>query len=319
VEQAHTLQAHCSAAFAAVSSPAADDQCCCWMEAALQQVTTAVAGLQQGAGRVPTGQGAARQGTTAHGVGQRQRGCYRCGSATHMWEECPHPFEGQGALSSGAQCSECMLDSGCTRDMHHGGDLRKRAFSDYRKFDKPILVFFGKRGVTAAAVGLGTMALQACEGALILPDALYVPELHEPLYSMKAALRRGLSVHFWPSSKPGGADQIILIQNGRTVLTAGPRGDLYCLHEQPTLMAAARMATASARELDVAQDCHRSLGHVRFGTLPDLCRAGMLRDDVTPAAFVQARKESVCEPCVLGKLRRGSHPSRRPQQIRMLG
>jgi hypothetical protein len=26
----------------------------------------------------------------------------------------------------------------------------------------------------------------------------------------------------------------------------------------------------------------------------------------------------VCEPCVLGKLRRGSHPSRRPQQIRVL-
>jgi hypothetical protein len=136
---------------------------------------------------------------------------------------------------------------------------------------------------------------------------------------VKAALRRGLSVHFWPSSRPGGADWIALIQNGRTVLTAGPRGDLYYLHERSTLMAAARMATASARELDVARDCHRSLGDVGFGTLADLCRAGMLRDDVTLAAFVQARKESVFEPCMLGKLRRGSHPSRRPQQIRVLG
>jgi hypothetical protein len=69
----------------------------------------------------------------------------------------------------------------------------------------------------------------------------------------------------------------------------------------------------------VAQDCHQSLGHVGFGTLADLCRAGMLRDVVTPSAFVQARKESVCEPCVLGKLRRGSHASRKLQQIRMLG
>jgi hypothetical protein len=203
--------------------------------------------------------------------------------------------------------------------MHHGGDLRERAFSDYRKFDKPILVFLGKRGVTAAAVGSGTMVLQACEGPLILPDVLYVPQLDEPLFSVKAALRCGLSVHFWPSSKPGGADRIARIQNSRTVLTAGPRGDLYYLHERPTLMAAARMATASARELDVAQDCHRSRGHVRFGTLPDLCCAGMVRDDVTPAAFVQARKESVCEPCVPGKLRWGSHPSRRPQQNRVLG
>jgi hypothetical protein len=198
--------------------------------------------------------------------------------------------------------------------MHHGGDLRDRAFSDYRKFDKTILLFFGKRGVTAAAVALMTVVLQACEGPLILPDVWFVAELDGPLFSAKAALRRGLSVHFWPSSRLGGADQIALIQSGRTVLTTGPRGDLYCLHERSTLMAAARIATASARELDVARDCHRSLGHIGFGTTADLCRAGMLRDDATPAAFVQACKESVSEPCMLGKLRRGSHPSCRPQQ-----
>jgi hypothetical protein len=179
-----------------------------------------------------------------------------------------------------------MLDSGCTHDMHQGGDLRERALSDYRKFDKPILVFFGKRGVTAAAVGSGTMVLQACEGPLILPDVLHVPELDGPRFLVKAAQRHGLSVHFWPSNRPGGADRIALIQNSRTVLTAGLRGDLYYLHERSTLMAAARMVTASARELDVARDCHRSLGHVGFGTLADLCCAGMLRDHVTPAAFV---------------------------------
>jgi hypothetical protein len=177
VEQVHALRVRCPAALAAVSAPAADDQRWCRMEVALQQVTTAVVGLQQGAEREPTGQGAARQGTTAHGVGPPQRRCYRCGSVTHMWRECPHPFAGQGALSSGAQCSEWMLDSGCNHDMHHGGDLRERAFSDYRMLDKPILVFFVKRGVTAAAVGSGTMALQACEGPLILRDVLYVPEL----------------------------------------------------------------------------------------------------------------------------------------------
>jgi hypothetical protein len=91
MEQAHTLRVRCPAAFAAVSAPAADDQRWCRMEAVLQQATTAVAGLQQGAGREPTGQGAARQGTTAHGAGQRQHRCYRCGSATHMWRESPHP------------------------------------------------------------------------------------------------------------------------------------------------------------------------------------------------------------------------------------
>jgi hypothetical protein len=58
VEQAHTLRVRCPAAFAAVfSAPAADAQRWCRMETALQHVTTAVAGLQQGAGREPTGQG----------------------------------------------------------------------------------------------------------------------------------------------------------------------------------------------------------------------------------------------------------------------
>jgi hypothetical protein len=125
-----------------------------------------------------------------------------------------------------------MHDSGCTHDMQHERDLRKRTFPDIRKFDKPILEFFGKRGVTAAAVGSGTMVLQACEGPLILPDVLYVAELDGPLFSVKAALGRGLSVHFWPSSRPGGADQIALIPNGRTVLTAGSREDLEYVHER---------------------------------------------------------------------------------------
>jgi hypothetical protein len=64
---------------------------------------------------------------------------------------------------------------------------------------------------------------------------------------------------------------------------------------------------------------NEAIGHAGFGTLADLCRAGMLRDDVTAAAFVQARKESVCEPCVLNRLRRGCHPLLRPQQLRVLG
>jgi hypothetical protein len=102
-----------------------------------------------------------------------------------------------------------------------------QAFRMYRKFNEPVLVYIGKRGVTAAAVGSGTMVLQGCEGFRMdanLPDLLHVPELDGPLFSAKAALRRGLSTHFWPPSIPGGADQVSLTQGGRTVLTAGARG-----------------------------------------------------------------------------------------------
>jgi hypothetical protein len=128
VEQTRTLRMRSPAAFAAVPTPAADEQRWCRIEAALQQVMTAVAGLQQGAGRGPTGQGASRQGTTTQGVEQRQRRCFRCGSANHMWRECPHPYAGQGALSNGVYCSEWMLDSGCTHDMHHKGVGQRRCY-----------------------------------------------------------------------------------------------------------------------------------------------------------------------------------------------
>jgi transposase InsO family protein len=54
-------------------------------------------------------------------------------------------------------------------------------------------------------------------------------------------------------------------------------------------------------------------------TLAKLSRAGMLEGcSLTPASFVQARKAQVCEPCMIGEMRRTSHPSRPSQKVQVL-
>jgi hypothetical protein len=39
---------------------------------------------------------------------------------------------------------------------------------------------------------------------------------------------------------------------------------------------------------------------------------------LTPASFVLARKAQVCEQCMIGKMRRASHPSRPSQKVQVL-
>jgi hypothetical protein len=58
---------------------------------------------------------------------------------------------------------------------------------------------------------------------------------------------------------------------------------------------------------------------VGFRRLKDLKRKGLLgKDDPSPAAFAQAKKQKACEPCVLGKLRRVLHPLQLPRHVRPL-
>jgi hypothetical protein len=93
-----------------------------------------------------------------------------------------------------------MLDSGCTHHMHPG-EKRKGApkiFHNYRRFDKRVNVHFGKRGVSAPALGVGALTLPGVNGPVLLPDVLHVPELEVPLFSVTAAVCCRLSVNFWP-------------------------------------------------------------------------------------------------------------------------
>jgi transposase InsO family protein len=105
---------------------------------------------------------------------------------------------------------------------------------------------------------------------------------------------------------------------GIYLLTGRGQGNLFFLDNAPCVTAGSAVAP-SVQQLTKAWECHRRLGHVGFRRLADLKRKCLLgADDPSPAAFVQAREQKACEPCVLGKLRRTSHPSRVPRHVRPL-
>jgi hypothetical protein len=104
-----------------------------------------------------------------------------------------------------------------------------------------MLQHFGKRGVTAPALGRGTLVIEGGNGALCLPDVLHVPELDHPLFSVKAALRRGMSMHFVPSSLPGDTELAVVLQGQSVLLTATPCGDLFSINERVSPSAAAAL------------------------------------------------------------------------------
>lgn len=56
---------------------------------------------------------------------------------------------------------------------------------------------------------------------------------------------------------------------------------------------------------------HTRLVRVGFTALADLAWKGMILDDeATPASFLQAHEQQVCQPCVVGKLPLTYHPTR---------
>jgi hypothetical protein len=271
---------------------------------------------------------ASRSGRTQGGARpqRRERRCYRCGGVDHLVSACPlpeqrGPFAGQGTLrcTPAAVCgSRWMVDSGCSDDMHPGGSLGERAFVNYRRFDQPLAVHLAKKGAHTQAVGVGQMELRGCTGAVVLSNVLHVPELDHPLFSVRQALARGWDVTFTHSKLFGSAEEVAVTHKGCIVLTGRGRGNLFFLDNAPCVTAGSAVAP-SVQQLTKAWECHRRLGHVGFRRLADLKRKCLLgADDPSPAAFVQARKQKACEPCVLGKLRRVSHPPRVPHHVRPL-
>ena len=297
--------AHAVAAAAAAANPSAHDRRLEAIEAQLRRLMS--------------------QPSTSGAPQRAPRACYRCGSAKHQVKDCPHPPVGSGMPSPPA-CSSAgsmhlpgsswVLDSGCSQHMSPGeGGGGTGGFDRYRVLHPPQQVRFGKRGSVANAVGVGDMTVWGPQGAVVLSNVLHVPELAGPLFSVSSALNDGASVHFDPPAQRGGAHRVLLVHAGRVLLTASHKGGLYFLDAPHHVHA----AVAHDCALEQAWQWHRRLGHLGFSTLADLARLGLLgRCDVTPAQFLQARDLHVCEPCVVGKLRRTSHPPRVPRPVRVL-
>jgi hypothetical protein len=179
------------------------------------------------------------------------RRCHRCHAIGHIARNCPapQPFAGEGMLRPQTDPFgvQWMGDSGCSHDMHSGGGLRAGAFRNYRRFEQPVQVHFGKRGTLAPALGVGEMVLRGCAGLVVLASGLHVPDLVDPLFSVTAALRRGMSVHFCPPAQAGGKDDVPILQNGELAFTARAKGDLYYLNVSPC--AASASVPATVRQL----------------------------------------------------------------------
>jgi hypothetical protein len=138
---------------------------------------------------------------------------------------------------------------------------------------------------------------------------------------VRAALQRGLAIHFCPARQHCGSDDAIVMSEGQIVLTASQKDGVFYLNGFPLASSDARVssATVSVEQLTWAWECHRRLGHIGFGTLAELSRQGGFADkSLTPDSFVQARERRICEPCVIGKLCRTSHPARMPRPVRVL-
>ena len=254
--------------------------------------------------------------------------CHRCGKPGHIAKNCPAPAPmstpppagvppaNHGAAPPSVSALRWLLDSGASHHMSSGGMRGAAAFSNYRPLPEPVRVNFGKRGSSAPAVGIGDLVVCGSTGTEVLRGVLHVPELAASLFSVRAALASGLSVQFSPPTPPATEDSVVVLRHGRVVLTASAREGLFFVDSQPCSAAA---AAVSAGELRAAVDWHRRLGHLGFSTLADLARSGLIEGcPLTPAAFLQAREQLVCEPCNTGKLRRVSHPRRAPRAVTVL-
>lgn len=286
------------------------------LTAQLQSLTIARGGRGSIGGR--TGNGG-RGGAAARGL----PACFRCGSTSHRVRDCPHPYV--GAPSPPLRCLSAIgpsqynmgwvLDSGCNKHMSPGGRHGCAAFHRYRKLMYPEKVHFGKRGIVADAVGVGDIVLAGPNGDMLLTDVLHVPDLAGPLFSVKSALDKGIAVHFDPPHRTGGNHTVLLLRKNRVLLTASQRSGLYFL-DSPNYACAAQADEIAAEQ---AWQWHRRLGHIGFSTLSDMVRKDMLPGcTLTASQFLQARDQRVCEPCVVGKMRRVSHPLKSKQPMRVL-
>lgn len=250
------------------------------------------------------------------GASSGPRNCYVCGSSEHLALDCPRRH---GAAPS-PMCMRAsvsallrwLLDSGTNRHIHPGG---RGVFQNYRALQQPVAVRFGKRGSVSHAVGEGDVLEHGPSGPVLLRNVLHVPDLVSPLFSVSCALDDGVSVHFDAPEQRGGEHTVVLRHAGRVIFTASLHGGMYLLDTPHHACA----AMADEQAMAVAEQWHRRLGHKGFASLADLVRLGLLDGcDVTPAQFLQARERSVCEPCIVGKLQRASHPLRVPRPVPLL-
>jgi uncharacterized membrane protein YgcG len=188
-----------------------------------------------------------------------------------------------------AEDVQLILDSGATRHMvndeHLLTDLRPASGASVRFAD----------GHEETVTRVGTLRVRAHVGSTIqlieFRDVLLCPMITKNLLSVNIIVAAGgqceVSQQGCVLRKGAGSDQ-------RTLALFKYRGDLLVLCGEPVIATSALFTEFQLQ--------HERAGHCPAQVLQDMQHAGLLPS--TPAAQVH------CEPCVLGKQRAASHPTR---------
>jgi hypothetical protein len=96
--------------------------------------------------------------------GHQGRHCFYCGSVQHIARVCPKKFSSHSELPSHHLGGGCLSDSGSSHHMSPGGGAGTLSFTNYRPFQKPLLVHFGKRGAVAPALAMDSLVICGCSG-----------------------------------------------------------------------------------------------------------------------------------------------------------
>lgn len=199
-----------------------------------------------------------------------------------------------------------IIDSGCTRTM---GPHRKW-FRDYRLLDKQIPVSLGDDS-TVPAIGRGLVRFQSHlpSGATVEVD---IPMLHVPALSTSLISVRQITGSGKTSLSFTGPDCRVYERKSKTLVlhaTSINDSQLYELSGHVLLPPAPpkqKVHSHSARTLRRDVDInvlHQRLGHLNFGAVRQLVRAGQVR-----GVKGLVGEEKFCEACVMGKHHRQPFP-----------
>ena len=205
----------------------------------------------------------------------------------------PVPFIYEEALITSDQVNNSgwIIDSGATQHM----TFDKDSLSDYVEFKQPCIVNLGDNGKIFAC-GKGTYRLVADleDGTqhIALHDVLYLPDLDKNLLSVRAMTKLGASVDFE-------GNMCRISRNSKLLAVGEMQGKLYILKVIPD------EHINIARDNNDLQLWHCRFGHLGMDNVSKLVKSKMVEGMVCNE---KAERNSVCEPCVMGKQHRTPYP-----------
>lgn len=172
----------------------------------------------------------------------------------------------------------------------------KSVFHNYCELNTPKVIAAAKNGVSLMAVGIGNIKARCYVGKRFIDctikNVYYVPELRKNLLSVAKIESNGYRIEFLNGKvRVYKYDQLTMIGNNE--------GSLYTIQMQ---ILKDECNLSNSHDDQVMQLWHRRFGHLGFKNLTLLSQNQMVSgiDDLTKCN----NNNSVCEPCLLGKMTR---------------